>query len=308
MASDSAMNEAGLARPHTFRDLRAASRPKQRLHARREKYNHFRTISPADIPTRMSSTASENSERQEEGNSSTQQKHCVPVCSNKCAFPGGLSTAPISTFSRRFVYQEAQGWRKSHCGCCTRNSASKRVYNKKDRHREIASETWRDDVGMSYESFWMMINVCLDEIYTILTPQRLTDNDKRRFRAQVHCRLLRDDSYTWYWHRNDSGCWYLSEYGSGMGKCGDSWEDCHCKVYEGEDWDPEAVQRCSLVEWTRGALRDMLREEGEGEGEAETDSRSELVVWEELGEDWEVLSAVESEGWSELEPVLSVDI
>ncbi|CAO2650174.1 Nn.00g014660.m01.CDS01 [Neocucurbitaria sp. VM-36] len=113
--------------------------------------------------------------------------------------------------------------------------------------------------------------------------------------------------YAWQFHRNGSGCWELGYVGQcddcGSFPCpccctgnGSMYYGCSCKDFARDEKSPEEVQSCSLVEWVRGALWDVLvREEfekrtAEGigwEGEKESDN-----------EEWELMSHATSEGWS----------
>ena len=71
---------------------------------------------------------------------------------------------------------------------------------------------------------------------------------------------------------------------------------CYCADFARDEKSPEEVQRCSLVEWVRGALWDIMvceelerkvAEGIEGEGQKESDH-----------EEWELMSHATSEGWS----------
>ncbi|KAG9185575.1 hypothetical protein G6011_06906 [Alternaria panax] len=80
--------------------------------------------------------------------------------------------------------------------------------------------------------------------------------------------------YSWRWHRNASGCWYLG-YGwacregcEGACKCacwGRGLDGCYCEEFGvAREWEvraPEDVQKCSLVEWVAGELREMMEDD-----------------------------------------------
>ncbi|CAN9274530.1 unnamed protein product [Alternaria alternata] len=77
--------------------------------------------------------------------------------------------------------------------------------------------------------------------------------------------------YTWQWHRNMSGCWYLGYGHACQENCeepctrpcwGHMLYECYCEEFGvGMDWEvpaPEDVQRCSIVEWVSGKLREDM--------------------------------------------------
>ncbi|CAI9626620.1 unnamed protein product [Alternaria burnsii] len=77
--------------------------------------------------------------------------------------------------------------------------------------------------------------------------------------------------YTWQWHRNMSGCWYLGYGHACQENCeepctrpcwGHMLYECYCEEFGvGTDWEvpaPEDVQRCSIVEWVSGKLREDM--------------------------------------------------
>jgi hypothetical protein len=140
-----------------------------------------------------------------------------------------------------------------------------------------------------------------------------------------HCRRARTPSfqaiegfgwwgeYTWAWHRNLSGCWVL-----GYGECdgcsvpctccctgnGSMYHPCYCKDFDVgtpfEEPAPEEQQRCSLVEWVSGELKEKMEEDENAlqehmaralEQEAETQRRIEEHEdsWEANfgGDEWE---------------------
>ncbi|RMZ67588.1 hypothetical protein GMOD_00001535 [Pyrenophora seminiperda CCB06] len=83
--------------------------------------------------------------------------------------------------------------------------------------------------------------------------------------------------YTWQWHRNMSGCWVLG-YGDDSCKndcalpcdcgCNGSFIDrCYCNEFNVGTWQeeaaPEEQQRCSLVEWANGELREKMEADEE---------------------------------------------
>lgn len=106
--------------------------------------------------------------------------------------------------------------------------------------------------------------------------------------------------YTWQWHRNMSGCWFLgcgyecSELCEGSCACS-CWctldGECACAEFGvGTEWEvpaPEEVQRCSLVEWVRGELRGRMKED-----EAVLRMQRERIGEEKLDED--------DQGWDDL--------
>ncbi|CAG5155824.1 uncharacterized protein ALTATR162_LOCUS3853 [Alternaria atra] len=105
--------------------------------------------------------------------------------------------------------------------------------------------------------------------------------------------------YTWQWHRNMSGCWFLGyEYGCReecVGQCtclcwGSMVDKCYCEEFGvGTEWEvpaPEDVQRCSLVEWVRGELMEIL-EEDEIISKRETRRVEEERSLDEFDRDWE---------------------
>ena len=132
--------------------------------------------------------------------------------------------------------------------------------------------------------------------------------------------------YTWQWHRNLSGCWFLgcgydcSEVGGGT--CTSScWctldRECACAEFGvGTEWEvpaPEEVQRCSLVEWASGELRgrieadeDLRRMQREGVEEEKLDEYdqgwdSDLGDWGDDSQDGYVIPEEEQDGsetWS----------
>ena len=83
--------------------------------------------------------------------------------------------------------------------------------------------------------------------------------------------------YTWQWHRNMSGCWFLG-YGDsceGGGACpcecpcnGSVTSRCYCKDFGvGTWWEVPALeeqQACSLAEWVRGELRVSMEADERG--------------------------------------------
>lgn len=58
---------------------------------------------------------------------------------------------------------------------------------------------------------------------------------------------------------------------------------------------PEDVQRCSLVEWVRGELWNVMVREEWIRTLGQPEDKAELAT---VGEDWEVMSAAVTEGWS----------
>jgi hypothetical protein len=115
--------------------------------------------------------------------------------------------------------------------------------------------------------------------------------------------------YAWAWHRNESGCWELGY--ADCGECpfpcpcccsgnGSMYYPCSCADFKDEEgrWvgpAPEDVQSCSLIEWVRGRLWEVMVEE---EMEEQVRQGADGRVEEE--EEWEMLSNVTSQDWSVL--------
>ena len=114
--------------------------------------------------------------------------------------------------------------------------------------------------------------------------------------------------FEWQWHRNASGCWELG-YPSECNGCdslpctccctrnGSMYYRCYCADFGRDEKSPEKMQRCSLVEWVKGVLWDILvREEFErrvtGGVDCEEGRESERE------EEWELMCHAASEGWS----------
>lgn len=143
MASDSSTR--------SFRDFRAASRAEHRERKHAHRYNHFRGISRADLPSHPA-----------------QQSHYVPTYDRSqpflCPFPPDLSTAPVGKFTKREAYIEARWSRpiiKHH---------SRVKYDlpkgenwrqaKKDAARESRSGAWDewDEEAWWDEHYWYWYN------------------------------------------------------------------------------------------------------------------------------------------------------
>lgn len=146
MSSEAAINHAGCQSTQPFRDLRSASRAKQRTRKHLERYNHFRGLTRADLPSHPS-----------------QKSHYLPVCGVRdcptrnthdghwlSVFPADLSTAPTAKFAKHEAYEEAQWSRpvvKHHS--YTKPDSNKwraRRYWKKDAIEEIRSQDFREDL------------------------------------------------------------------------------------------------------------------------------------------------------------------
>ncbi|KAL1610175.1 hypothetical protein SLS60_001840 [Paraconiothyrium brasiliense] len=108
MASAEPITHSDCRSPHTFADLRSESHAQRRVRKHLKRYNRFRSLSPADLPTH-----------------SKQQSHYLPSCASRTCplygstygacehqfqafFPADPSSAPVSKFTPYEAYAEAQ--------------------------------------------------------------------------------------------------------------------------------------------------------------------------------------------------------
>ncbi|PSN72376.1 hypothetical protein BS50DRAFT_569881 [Corynespora cassiicola Philippines] len=107
-----------------------------------------------------------------------------------------------------------------------------------------------------------------------------------------------NEGFQMHWHRNLTGCWYAD---ITMWECGKQWWDpCACRELKDVP-DPEGRQPCSLVEWTKGRLRQILEEEYLLSREAFELAGEYHDVASVVESDWDVLSVAISEPWSEID-------
>jgi hypothetical protein len=92
--------------------------------------------------------------------------------------------------------------------------------------------------------------------------------------------------YTWHWHRNATGCWYVS-----VSSCGIIYPECSCKKWRADEWlgwDPEGGTKCWLAELTKGEGWEALWHEAIKEAGCDVVGKVELEGEEE--EDWDLIS------------------
>jgi hypothetical protein len=116
------------------------------------------------------------------------------------------------------------------------------------------------------------------------------------------------EEYSWYWHRNEMGCWYILDW-----QCGEDNSLCFCDEWKDEKWkgwDPEGGRRVWLAEYLAGGgWEGLWNGEGEVEADAEGVKRGgakqcdiESVHDEEMEGEWDLISILSTtSSWSEID-------
>jgi hypothetical protein len=310
-AYDTAMADAGRDSSNTFRDLRSASRARNRTQRHRLKYNKFKRPgpTPSDLPS-----------------SPNQQPHYSSALRGSAearypftAFPADLSSAPVEKFTKREAYIEAQMWPRPptyHHSRCKKdlNKWVKRKGDMKEMKRVVFEGEHVDDADwFAYE----------DEMMGWLTPfdrYCYFRQDKELWEGTEDD--VADEGYhtdedtekecpTWYWHRNFIGGWFRADW-----PC--MWSFCACFGEWGElvGWDdvrsrqPFSLAEClgweeELADWSSEWGFNWEVEAGLGDDVVHPFlTQSSDIVSE---PDWDIVSEAESEAWSEILDVSDTD-